>query len=376
MDALDRIRSRAQRRARGEYRTFEHVRRGICSLQHDQVIANADGATVRADINAALAALFSQSSGTTNNVLKQRNAANLGWITIRTLDESFVLSRSSNTILGLSDKGKLIRATSGFTQTLTAAATLGDGWFVAMRVESGATVVIDPNSSEQVDGAATLSIVGPSSGWIFCNGTGFYTVGFASTSAASESASGVAEIATQAETDTGTDDARIVTPLKLKTTNRLTLATEQASTSGTSIDFTSIPTGVRRIVVLFNGVSTNGNDDILIQLGDSGGVENAGYVSFGTTESGGTSTARTDGFIIETASANTSLFYGQLILHLQDSSDNTWIASGHFVTDSTTLATSTAGGKALSAVLDRVRITTTGGTQTFDAGSINLIYER
>jgi hypothetical protein len=165
--------------------------------QHDYNIANSDGATVRSDINDVLAAIVTWNSGasdpattfarmravnTTAGVVKRRNAANSGWIVIGTDDETLVLSRSSNTILDVSDFGKTIVATSTFTQTLDAAATLGDGWFCSYRVESGATITFDPNSTENIDGATTKAVTGPSSGLIFCNGSNFFTVGFVATS--------------------------------------------------------------------------------------------------------------------------------------------------------------------------------------------------
>jgi len=53
----------------------------------------------------------------------------------------------------------------------------------------------------------------------------------------------------------------------------ITSGTAVASTSGTSIDFTGIPSWVKRITVMFDVVSTNGSAIILIQLGDSGGIE-------------------------------------------------------------------------------------------------------
>ena len=89
-----------------------------------------------------------------------------------------ITDRAANTILALADIGIMFRATASFTQTLTAAATLGAGWWCGYRVESGATVVLDPNGAENIDGAATKSIVGPASGFIWCNGTAFYTNGF------------------------------------------------------------------------------------------------------------------------------------------------------------------------------------------------------
>lgn len=192
MNALDRIRGRAEERARGHYRGFEHVRRGMCFVQGDQNIANQAGAAFRGDLNNELQALATLSSGTsapgttyahewwadtTNNLLKKRNAANSAWIVVRTLDETFQIARSSNTILGSSDVGKQFVATGSFTQTLTAAATLGDGWYVYYRNDGAGTIVLDPNASEQIDGATTLSLFPGDACFISCNGSAFKTFG-------------------------------------------------------------------------------------------------------------------------------------------------------------------------------------------------------
>lgn len=189
---LDRIRSRSQRRARGEYRAYEHARRGMCFLQHDQVIANADGATVRSDINNALASLFSLSSGTaapsttiayqfwadtTNGLLKQRNAANTNWIVRGTLAETQVVARSSNTILAATDFAKTFNLSSTFTQTLTAAATLGDGWYCFLSNAGAGVITIDANSSETIDGNLTIDLQPGEGITIICSGTAFVTQG-------------------------------------------------------------------------------------------------------------------------------------------------------------------------------------------------------
>jgi len=189
LDFLGRIRTRAARRRVESW--IEH-RRGPFS-QHDMDLANQAGASYRSDNNLALAALMTRSSGastpattfagqiwldTTSGTRKRRNAANTLWIIEATNDETFVIDRSSNTILDESDIGKTFRATASFTQTLTAAATLGDGWRCGYRVEAGATITFDPNASENIDGATTKVVIGPSSGVIVCNGSLFYTVGF------------------------------------------------------------------------------------------------------------------------------------------------------------------------------------------------------
>jgi hypothetical protein len=160
---------------------------------HDGVIANDTGAAVRADLNLLAQALINGFSGTsapaapvalqiwndtTNLVRKQRNAANTGWLVRETIGETFVVSRSSNTILALADWGKSFIATSTFTQTLTAAATLADGWYVDYRNNGTGVITIDPNSSETIDGTSTTLVLNPGEGCrIWCNGTGFTTTG-------------------------------------------------------------------------------------------------------------------------------------------------------------------------------------------------------
>jgi len=156
----------------------------------------------------------------------------------------------------------------------------------------------------------------------------------------------------------------------------ITSGTAVASTSGTSIDFTSIPSWVKRITVMFSGVSTNGTSNIQIQLGDSGGIENTSYVSTGcTSTTGGLPVASTStaGFPIEnTVSAATVTRAGVMIISLIGS--NLWVYS--FAGSSSHPAGLTGGGaKTLSDTLTQVRITTVNGTDTFDAGTINILYE-
>ncbi len=190
---LERIETRAALRRAGDWMEAR-ARRGICFSQNDMSVGNSDGATVRADINSALQALASNSSGatapattyayqtwydTTTNTRKRRNAANSGWHIMGSLDEVFVVDRSSNTIWDESDFEKVYRITGSYTQTVTAVATLGDGWHVGVRIESGFTLTIDPNGTENINGAsASLAIIGPAEGEVWCNGSALYTTGF------------------------------------------------------------------------------------------------------------------------------------------------------------------------------------------------------
>jgi hypothetical protein len=143
--------------------------------------------------------------------------------------------------------------------------------------------------------------------------------------------------------------------------------------SGTSVDFTGIPSWVKRITVMFSGVSLSGTSNLLVQLGDAGGIENTGYASSYAAGSSNTisSASSTAGFIMLSGVA-TAIASG--VMTLQTLGSNVWV-SGHTI-KSTTINTSFGGGdKTLSDTLTQVRITTVNGTDTFDAGSINILYE-
>jgi hypothetical protein len=153
----------------------------------------------------------------------------------------------------------------------------------------------------------------------------------------------------------------------------ITSGTAVASTSGTSIDFTGIPSWVKRVTVMFSGVSTNGTSSLLVQVG-AGSVTTTGYISTGNAynNSAGTGGASsTAGFAIYSGLAVNS-HIGTMVVSLFGS--NQWIQSHNLRYDTNTVS-SGAGSVTLSGTLDRVRITTVNGTDTFDAGSINILYE-
>jgi hypothetical protein len=156
----------------------------------------------------------------------------------------------------------------------------------------------------------------------------------------------------------------------------LTLGTPVASTSGTSIDFTGIPAGTKQIIISFKGVSTTGTSNPGIQLGDSGGVENSGYLGESARLMNATSLAVisiSSAFTINSTSAANTL-YGSLTLTLENATTFSWSATWNFsVTSGNNGVYIGSGAKSLTAVLDRVRITS-DGIQTFDAGEINIAY--
>jgi hypothetical protein len=156
--------------------------------------------------------------------------------------------------------------------------------------------------------------------------------------------------------------------------NPLTSGTAVATTSGTAIDFTGIPSWAKRITLLFNAVSTVGGSAYKVQIG-SGSFSTSGYA--GSTVYAGTSTSGTNnttGFIMWRGSAGEAQS-GSFIIHLIEGT--TYIGSGVLGYTSAQNYTSMGGGTspALSGTLDRIRLTTINGTEAFDAGSINIMYE-
>ena len=158
----------------------------------------------------------------------------------------------------------------------------------------------------------------------------------------------------------------------------LTSGTAVASTSGTSIDFTGIPSWVKRITVMFNGVSTSGTSAIQAQIG-GGSIETIGYNSVvgvitGAYPGAAAAATATSGFLMEhNSQAAAFLMSGHLVI--TNVSGNIWVASGIFGTSTVGTMFLYAGNKTTSVTLDRIRITTVNGTDTFDAGSINIMYE-
>jgi len=142
--------------------------------------------------------------------------------------------------------------------------------------------------------------------------------------------------------------------------------------SGTSVDFTGIPSTAKRITVMFSNVSTSGTSPWLIQLGDSGGIENTGYL--GGSGDRGSEGASTAGFQLVYSPAAASAYSGIATIVLVDTS-NSWVISGIIAINGSGQPKMFAGSKATSTTLDRVRITTTNGTDTFDAGTINIMWE-
>jgi hypothetical protein len=158
---------------------------------------------------------------------------------------------------------------------------------------------------------------------------------------------------------------------------QLVSGTAVASTSGTSIDFTGIPSWTKRITVMFSAVSGNGTSAFLIQLGDSGGIETTGYTGAAGVMVNAASSSVTNqstGFGIYNG-GNLFNIYGNATICLLNATTNLWSFNFSGANGNTANVIVSGGTKALSATLDQVRITTANGTDAFDAGTINILYE-
>jgi hypothetical protein len=156
---------------------------------------------------------------------------------------------------------------------------------------------------------------------------------------------------------------------------RLVRDTAQAGSAITAVDFTGIPTWARKITVMLSGVSTSGTDSVIVQLGSST-VTATGYLGATSANSSATaSVALSTGFrfSFNTADAAAAVRHGQL--SISNITDNTWVADGVAALSDSAVTSTVAGTIALAGVLTRVRVTTVGGTDTFDAGTINISYE-
>jgi hypothetical protein len=176
----------------------------------------------------------------------------------------------------------------------------------------------------------------------------------------------------QMDTAISTAVSAAVAPATLAPT--LLVAGTSVSASGVAVDIGGIPSWARRVTVLFESLSTTGSSSMMVQIGDAGGIETSGYL--GSSGVIGASTAAstlfTTGFGLRTSDA-ADVISGSVVL--AKISGNVWVASGTFGRHTNAAAGITGGAKALSDTLTQIRVTTVGGTDTFDLGSVNVLYE-
>ena len=148
-----------------------------------------------------------------------------------------------------------------------------------------------------------------------------------------------------------------------------TLGTEQATTSGTTITFTGIPSGVKMVVVMLESVSFTGSANLKLTLGSSGGLETSGYAS--ATMRGSTNIFDSAAFVMYMQGQGANTVSGSIILTLKDATNYDWVAQHAGGSDSGSAGAFAGGGhKSLSGELTQLQLS--GGT--FDNGSANILY--
>ena len=156
----------------------------------------------------------------------------------------------------------------------------------------------------------------------------------------------------------------------------ITLGTESTTTGGTAIDFTGIPTGTSRIIVMLVGVSTSGTSNQQIQIGDSGGIETSGYLSTVSNNNAG-ATSFTAAYGLNDTVASAGVTHGNITLTLEDATNNTWTCTSLLARSDFTVVIHGAGSKSLSGELTQLRITMANGSDTFDVnGGVNIQYQQ
>ncbi len=156
----------------------------------------------------------------------------------------------------------------------------------------------------------------------------------------------------------------------------LVLMTSQASTSGTSIDFTGIPSWAKRVSIGFNQMGISANGYFGLQLGTSGGIETSGYVGANIDHAVGENLAAwSTSALLGLTVANGWVFSGTITAMLMNPSANTWSISGVLgQTSGASARGSYSGGvKTLSGTLTQIRVLAVAGA--FNAGIINVMYE-
>ncbi len=262
----------------------------------------------------------------------------------------------------------------GFSGTLPSASTAGNGAtvFIKKTDASANIVTVTRDGSDTIDGATSVTldnqydIIGLASdgvsSWSVVSTTGSFT----------------------GDTGTGGKPGLVPAPaagdgaankfLNAGGSWRETLVPSTAqSASGAALDFTSIPSWVNRIQVSMAAVSTTGSDSFLVQIGDSGGIESSGYIS-ASGKAGGNAlqVSSTSGFIVGNIGAG---YIHQGIVTIIRVSGDQW-AESHAISDTLDGYPFAGGGyKSLSGTLDRLRFTTTGGSNSFDIGTINILYD-
>jgi hypothetical protein len=382
--------------------------------QHDLVIDNASGAAVRADLNNALAALGSRMKGpnappapiagmiwvdddtpsATVWTVKQYDGAD--WIDLGRLDITANIYIPSEGVIAWADVASAATVDLGAqasrnlritgTTTISSFGTAASG--VRRELRFAGALTLTNSGSLILPGGANITTAAGDTATAISLGSGSWVVvdfqpaaGYVGGGLITNSSLTIETASLLGRVGAGTGAIQRI-PLgnaAAALSLGINRGTERATTSGTAIDFTGIPAGVRRITINLNAVSTNGSNRMLLQIG-AGSIANSGYSSnAGSIGNGANNTnssgSVTSGFVLHgyaAVAAQNSI--GSITL--VNISGNTWICSAILADGTAAVSVHISGGViSLGGVLDRVRLTNVGGADTFDAGAINIFWE-
>lgn len=188
--------------------------------------------------------------------------------------------------------------------------------------------------------------------------------------------SGVVAISDLAATGTPSETTFLRGDNTWSTAGGITSGTAQAATSGTVKDFTGIPSTAKRITVMLRGVSTGGTSNIMVQLGTGATptYTTTGYLgTIANISSASGSLAYTTGLGFTGGNSNATIWHGTM--QINSFGSNTWVSSVGAAQSNQPIATTGGGSVTLAGTLTAVRVTTVGGAESFDAGSINIMWE-
>lgn len=154
------------------------------------------------------------------------------------------------------------------------------------------------------------------------------------------------------------------------------------SSGPTNVDFTGIPSWVKRITVMLNAVSISSTTPSLtyqLGYGSTPTFETTGYLGnaagVNSAPSAIFATNITTAFVyLNGLAAITDTVSGSIVL--TNVSGNIWTSAGTVSRNGNNAMFMSAGSKTISGgALTAIRFTTSSGTDQFDAGSINILYE-
>lgn len=246
---------------------------------------------------------------------------------------------------------KTINVTGAFTQSLGDAGTMGTSYIVTIKNSHTAAITVDLDTgADTLDGSAGGSVS--------------LAAGDAITFLTNAAANGYYKKSTLVA---AVDDL-------ISFGDHSLLKTETVTTSGTTHDYTSVPSWVKKITIIFDGVSTDGNEEIIVQVGDSGGFHTSSYTgSASQLSSVVTSATETGGFALSKDSVSTGSYSGIATICKLTSAGTIWVWAS--ITQFGNSIDLGVGRVTLDTILTQIRLTSTGTPDTFDAGTFNVLYE-